>query len=72
MTPAQIRALLWPPADGEWRVFAGSVLRAVNSLSLRYGRLVETEYGAFGPRGGECYRARLTAALIELAEASGG
>ena len=60
MTSAQRRALDWLPADGSWRTNPGRLAAALKSLSLNHKDWVESEWGAFGPRGGRELRWRLT------------
>jgi hypothetical protein len=62
-TEAQLRAFDWLPSDGAWRVKPGRLIQSLNSLSLRGGirmKLIESEWGDFGPRGGRELRWRLT------------
>lgn len=60
MTDAQARALEWLPADGSWRSKPGRLMAAIDSLSLLRPRLVESESGSMGPRGGWISRYKLT------------
>ena len=61
MTKAQRRAFDWLPADGSWRVSAGhKIAPALNSLSCHFRAYVESDWGAYGPRGGFCLAWRLT------------
>ena len=69
-TPTQLRALDWLPSDGSWRIKAGSMSPALDSLRLRESwrpeRLCEVYYGPVGPRGGRGNRWRLTPTGIEV------
>lgn len=63
LTDAQQRALEWLPADGSWRMDAGRLTAALNSLSL--AGLCTGEWGDFGPRGGRALRWRRKAKGVE-------
>lgn len=59
-TAAQLRALDFLPVDGGWTLLSGNIGRAINSLYLSHARLIETQWGDFGKRGGRALRVRLT------------
>lgn len=58
LTAAQKRAIEWLPADGSWRVNAGRLVSALNSLSHAWPMAVESQWGPFGPKGGHICRWR--------------
>lgn len=70
-TAAQLRAMQWLPSDGSWRMKPGKTTSALNSLSIGFGKLVESEWGDFGPCGGLELRWRLTEAGIAAKKAIG-
>ncbi len=64
-TPAQKRALLWYPEDGQWKTNPGRLVAALHSLAHYHKGLAEAEFGDFGPRGGRTMRWRLTPLGVE-------
>jgi hypothetical protein len=65
-TQAQVKAFEWLPSDGSWRLRPGKMASALNSLWLSHEKLVESEWGDFGPRGGREVRWRLTKAGVNM------
>ena len=45
MTPAQLRALLWLPEDGEWTTAPRDITAAIKSLELYHRDLVVSDWG---------------------------
>ena len=58
-TPAQLRALLWLPADGKWRHAGADISPAVLSLVFYHSDLASAEWGidlGLQPRSRKHYR----------------
>lgn len=52
LTPAQMQALEWLPANGSAKAKPGRLSQAVQSLSLAFQGHVTEFAGPYGPRGG--------------------
>lgn len=66
-TDPQRRAIMWLPADGSWTIESpGRIAPGINSLALFHKDLAQEEWGEFGPRGGRCFRYRLTDAGVTV------
>ena len=70
LTEPQQRAVDWLPKDGSWRAKPGRLVAALNSFCLFHRSFGQMEIGDFGPRGGRCWRYRLTPAGVAMFHAA--
>ena len=60
LTPAQMEALEWLPANGSAKAKPGRLSQAIQSLSLSFQGHVTSFGGPYGPRGGWQWMYHLT------------